>query len=38
MIHVRFAGNKKIEAVYAKSGLSVMTDQPVKAGGEGSAP
>jgi putative redox protein len=33
---VRFAGNKKVVAEY--KGLTIQTDQPVPAGGDGSAP
>jgi putative redox protein len=33
---ITFPGNKKVDAVY--KGFTVQTDQPVRAGGDGSAP
>jgi putative redox protein len=35
-VEIRFDGNKKITALY--KGFEIKTDQPVKAGGDGSAP
>jgi len=35
-VEIRFDGNKKITALY--KGFEINTDQPVKAGGDGSAP
>ena len=33
---IRFCGNKRVDAEYG--GITVSTDQPVRAGGDGSAP
>lgn len=35
-IEIRFDGNKKVTALY--KGFEIKTDQPVKGGGDGSAP
>jgi len=35
-IEVRFDGKKKVTALY--KGFEIITDQPIKAGGDGSAP
>ncbi|NLF43799.1 MAG: osmotically inducible protein OsmC [Bacteroidales bacterium] len=35
-VEIRFDGNKKVTAIY--KGFEIKTDQPVKAGGDGSAP
>lgn len=35
-MEIRFPGNKKVTAVY--NGFEIETDQPVKEGGDGSAP